>query len=70
MFSVAGSGYLDFWFEMGFWIFLGAESLQGGNQIGDAGACSIGEGLKFNASVQILYLVSCGVGVCVERCCG
>ena len=40
---------------------LGAESLQGGNQIGDAGACSIGEGLKCNSSVQILRLVSCGV---------
>ena len=52
----------------GFWIFLGAESLQAGNQIGDAGACSIGEGLKCNASVKELYLVSCGVGVCVEQC--
>ena len=54
----------------GFWIYLGAESLQERNKIGDAGACSIGEGLKGNASVQRLDLVSCGVGVCVERCCG
>ena len=40
---------------------VGAESLQWNNQIGDAGACSIGEGLKCNSSVQILRLVSCGV---------
>ena len=53
-----------FWF----WIFLGAESLQSENKIGDAGACSIGEGLKGNASVKELLLVSCGVGVCVEQC--
>jgi hypothetical protein len=54
-------------FLYGFWVFLGAESLQRGNQIGDAGACSIGEGLKCNSSVQTLWLVSCGVRVCVER---
>ena len=40
---------------------LGAESLQHGNEIGDAGACSIGEGLKCNSSVRELNLVSCGV---------
>ena len=40
---------------------LGAESLQSDNQIGDAGACSIGEGLKCNSSVRELNLVSCGV---------
>jgi hypothetical protein len=54
-------------FLYGFWVVLGAESLQEGNQIGDAGACSIGEGLKCNSSVQTLWLVSCGVRVCVER---
>jgi hypothetical protein len=54
-------------FLYGFWVFLGAESSQGKNQIGDAGACSIGEGLKCNSSVQKLWLVSCGVRVCVER---
>jgi hypothetical protein len=54
-------------FLYGFWVFLGAESLQNGNKIGDAGACSIGEGLKCNSSVQTLILVSCGVRVCVER---
>jgi hypothetical protein len=56
---------LLFWY--GFGVFLGAESLQYENQIGDAGACSIGEGLKCNSSVQALWLVSCGVRVCVER---
>jgi hypothetical protein len=54
-------------FLYGFWVFLGAESFQRENQIGDAGACSIGEGLKWNSSVQTLDLVSCGVRVCVER---
>jgi hypothetical protein len=54
-------------FLYGFGAFLGAESLQDRNQIGDAGACSIGEGLKCNSSVQELHLVSCGVKVCVER---
>jgi hypothetical protein len=54
-------------FLYGFWVFLGADSLQEKNKIGDAGACSIGEGLKCNSSVQTLYLVSCGVRVCVER---
>jgi hypothetical protein len=54
-------------FLYGVWVFLGAESLQYGNQIGDAGACSIGDGVKCNSSVQELWLVSCGVRVCVER---
>ena len=40
---------------------LRAESLQQYNKIGDAGACSIGEALKCNSSVQKLDLVSCGV---------
>ena len=53
--------YLVSWLGWGMcWLFLGAESLQVNNQIGDAGACSIGEGLKSNSSVQVLYLVSCG----------
>ncbi len=42
-------------------VLLGAEYLQGDNKIGDAGASSLGEGLKCNSSVQILDLVSCGV---------
>ena len=50
-------------------LLLGAEPLQGGNHIGDAGASSLGEGLKCNSSVQWLHLVSCGVYVCIERCC-
>ena len=33
--------------------------LQGGNAVADAGACSLGEGLKSNASLSVLYLVSC-----------
>jgi hypothetical protein len=44
-------------------LLLGAEPLQGGNKIGDAGASSLGEGLKCNSSVQKLNLVSCGVYV-------
>jgi hypothetical protein len=31
--------------------------LQYGNQIGDAGAAVLGEGLKVNSSLQDLYLV-------------
>ena len=50
-------------------LLLGAEPLQDGNKIGDAGASSLGEGLKCNSSVQTLVLVSCGVYVCIERCC-
>ncbi len=33
--------------------------MQDGNQIGDAGACGIGDGLKKNSSVQLLFLVRC-----------
>ena len=44
-------------------LLLGAEPLQENNNIGDAGASSLGEGLKCNSSVQILRLVSCGVYV-------
>ena len=33
--------------------------MQYGNQIRDEGALAFGEGLKFNTSVQRLYLVSC-----------
>ena len=44
-------------------LLLGAEPLQNGNNIGDAGASSLGEGLKCNSSVQWLNLVSCGVYV-------
>ena len=50
-------------------LLLGADPLQYGNQIGDAGASSLGEGLKCNSSVRELRLVSCGVYVCIERCC-
>ncbi len=44
-------------------LLLGAEPLQGANKIGDAGASSLGEGLKCNSSVRELSLVSCGVDV-------
>ena len=44
-------------------LLLGAEPLQRGNKIGDAGASSLGEGLKCNSSVTELDLVSCGVYV-------
>ena len=40
-------------------LLLGAEPLQEGNNIGDAGASSLGEGLKCNSSVKELDLVSC-----------
>ena len=33
--------------------------MQRENQIGDAGACGIGDGLKQNSSVQELLLVRC-----------
>jgi hypothetical protein len=44
-------------------LLLGAEPLQDRNKIGDAGASSLGEGLKCNSSVTTLNLVSCGVYV-------
>ena len=44
-------------------LLLGAEPSQRVNNIGDAGASSLGEGLKCNSSVQTLSLVSCGVYV-------
>jgi hypothetical protein len=44
-------------------LLLGAEPLQWNNKIGDAGASSLGEGLKCNSSVRELSLVSCGVYV-------
>ena len=44
-------------------LLLGTEPLQYNNNIGDAGASSLGEGLKCNSSVQTLNLVSCGVYV-------
>ena len=44
-------------------LLLGTEPLQWDNKIGDAGASSLGEGLKCNSSVQTLNLVSCGVYV-------
>ena len=44
-------------------LLLGAEPIQWNNYIGDAGASSLGEGLKCNSSVTELYLVSCGVYV-------
>ena len=44
-------------------LLLGAEPLQSYNNIGDAGASSLGEGLKCNSSVRELWLVSCGVYV-------
>ncbi len=44
-------------------LLLGAEPVQHQNNIGDAGASSLGEGLKCNSSVQRLNLVSCGVDV-------
>ena len=44
-------------------LLLGAEPLQDYNKIGDAGASSLGEGLKCNSSVERLWLVSCGVHV-------
>ena len=50
-------------------LLLGAEPIQWDSYIGDAGASSLGEGLKCNSSVQWLRLVSCGVYVCIERCC-
>ncbi len=50
-------------------LLLGAEPIQWDNYIGDAGASSLGEGLKCNSSVQMLQLVSCEVDVCNERCC-
>ena len=42
-------------------LLLGTEPLQVRNNIGDAGASSLGEGLKCNSSVHKLHLVSCGV---------
>jgi hypothetical protein len=42
-----------------FFSFLGAESLQYCTLMGDAGAISLGEGLKCNSSVKWLRLVSC-----------
>ncbi len=44
-------------------LLLGAEPSQGGSNIGDAGASSLGEALKYNSSVRELILVSCGVDV-------
>ena len=44
-------------------LLLGTEPLQCNNNIGDAGASSLGEGLKCNSSVKTLDLVSCGVYV-------
>jgi hypothetical protein len=49
---------------LGFWLCLGAESLQGGNQIGDAGACSIGEGLKW-AAIVVTTSAWCSLDACV-----
>jgi hypothetical protein len=52
-----------------FCFFLALNLYRAANQIGDAGASSLGEGLKCNSSVRKLYLVSCRVYVCMQRCC-
>jgi hypothetical protein len=44
-------------------LLLRTEPLQQCNNIGNAGASSLGEGLKCNSSVRELHLVSCGVDV-------
>jgi hypothetical protein len=50
--------YLDLVSLFSFFV-LGAQSSQMDNQIGDAGASHLGQGMKFNSSVQILRLVRC-----------